>query len=122
MAKHATRMLPVAAAAILLSSGLPSAAEAGWHRGHHHHHGGGYFGMTFLSPPEPIYYPQPVVYYEPPPALPNYDNSAQWGRTVNDNTGRYCREYTSTTSIGGRPASSYGTACMQPDGSWEIQN
>ncbi len=34
---------------------------------------------------------------------------------------RYCREYTKTITVGGKPQEQgYGTACMQPDGSWEI--
>ena len=33
--------------------------------------------------------------------------------------GRYCREYTTTVRIGGEPKQAYGTACRQPDGSWE---
>jgi surface antigen len=33
--------------------------------------------------------------------------------------GRYCREYTTTVRIDGRPQQAYGTACRQPDGSWE---
>ena len=33
--------------------------------------------------------------------------------------GRYCREYTTTVRIGGEPQKAYGTACRQPDGSWE---
>lgn len=32
----------------------------------------------------------------------------------------YCREYTRTVSIGGRLQDAYGTACLQPDGSWMI--
>ncbi|HAC59435.1 RT0821/Lpp0805 family surface protein [Parvibaculum sp.] len=32
----------------------------------------------------------------------------------------YCREYSQTVYIGGRPESAYGTACRQPDGSWQI--
>ncbi len=35
-------------------------------------------------------------------------------------SGRYCREYQNTVYIGGRPQQAYGTACRQPDGSWEI--
>lgn len=31
-----------------------------------------------------------------------------------------CREYTKTINIGGRIQQGYGTACLQPDGSWEI--
>lgn len=34
--------------------------------------------------------------------------------------GRYCRTYTTTAVIGGRPQEGYGTACRQPDGSWKI--
>ncbi len=34
--------------------------------------------------------------------------------------GRYCREFQQSVTIGGRTEQSYGTACMQPDGSWEI--
>lgn len=32
----------------------------------------------------------------------------------------YCREYQHTVYIGGRPQQAYGTACRQPDGSWQI--
>ncbi|WP_281299724.1 MULTISPECIES: RT0821/Lpp0805 family surface protein [unclassified Iodidimonas] len=34
--------------------------------------------------------------------------------------GRYCREYTQSIMVGGEPQTGYGTACRQPDGSWEI--
>ncbi len=33
-----------------------------------------------------------------------------------------CREYTIDARIGGRPETVYGTACRQPDGSWQVQN
>ncbi|MBE0617447.1 MAG: hypothetical protein IH608_05920, partial [Proteobacteria bacterium] len=33
---------------------------------------------------------------------------------------RYCREYTATARIAGEPQQIYGTACRQPDGSWEL--
>ncbi|PKQ04700.1 MAG: hypothetical protein CVT73_12980 [Alphaproteobacteria bacterium HGW-Alphaproteobacteria-12] len=36
--------------------------------------------------------------------------------------GGYCREYSQTVYVGGRPESAYGTACRQPDGSWRIAN
>lgn len=35
-------------------------------------------------------------------------------------TGAYCREYQTTVVVGGRERSAYGTACLQPDGSWAI--
>lgn len=36
--------------------------------------------------------------------------------------GRYCREYQTTVVVGGRESQGYGTACRQPDGSWQIAN
>ena len=44
------------------------------------------------------------------------------GRTYQSQYGGYCREYTQTVYIGGQPQKAYGTACRQPDGSWQIQN
>lgn len=35
-------------------------------------------------------------------------------------SGRYCREFQQTVTIGGRSERAYGTACRQPDGSWEV--
>lgn len=32
----------------------------------------------------------------------------------------YCREYNGQVIVGGRYQQSYGTACMQPDGAWQI--
>lgn len=32
----------------------------------------------------------------------------------------YCREYTRTVNVGGMTQDAYGTACLQPDGSWMI--
>lgn len=32
----------------------------------------------------------------------------------------YCREYTSEADVNGRIQQVYGTACMQPDGTWRI--
>lgn len=36
--------------------------------------------------------------------------------------GTYCREYTQKIVIGGQAQQGYGTACRQPDGSWQIQS
>jgi hypothetical protein len=40
--------------------------------------------------------------------------------SYNNNGGAYCREYTGTIYVGGRPEQGYGTACLQPDGSWQV--
>jgi hypothetical protein len=34
--------------------------------------------------------------------------------------GRYCREFQQKVIVGGHTQEAYGTACMQPDGSWEV--
>lgn len=34
--------------------------------------------------------------------------------------GRYCREFQQTITVDGEEVKGYGTACRQPDGSWEI--
>ncbi|MEQ9449125.1 MAG: hypothetical protein RLN70_09515, partial [Rhodospirillaceae bacterium] len=41
------------------------------------------------------------------------------GRTTD---GRPCREFQQQVMIGGQRQSAYGTACMQPDGSWQVVN
>lgn len=41
-------------------------------------------------------------------------------RTYQAGDGQYCREYEQTVTIGGKPQKSYGTACRQPDGSWQL--
>lgn len=35
-------------------------------------------------------------------------------------SGRYCREFQQTIQVGGKAEHGYGTACRQPDGSWQI--
>ncbi len=43
-------------------------------------------------------------------------------REGNHNDGRYCREFQQTIEIGGKLEKGYGTACRQPDGSWQIMS
>jgi surface antigen len=42
-------------------------------------------------------------------------------RTYQTGTGAYCREFQQTIVVGGETHQAYGTACRQPDGSWQIQ-
>ena len=53
---------------------------------------------------------------------PNTGNSGYTvpTRTYETAPGRYCREYQTTVVVGGRTQSGYGTACRQPDGSWQV--
>jgi hypothetical protein len=36
--------------------------------------------------------------------------------------GRQCREFQQQVTIGGNDEEAYGTACLQPDGSWQVVN
>lgn len=54
----------------------------------------------------------------------NPDSGSQYQvvptQTVQQSDGRYCREYTATAGVNGRNQQTYGRACRQPDGSWQI--
>jgi len=39
--------------------------------------------------------------------------------TYQEADGRYCREYQTAITIDGKPERGYGSACRQPDGSWQ---
>ncbi|MGF1609336.1 MAG: RT0821/Lpp0805 family surface protein [Kiloniellales bacterium] len=41
-------------------------------------------------------------------------------QTYRSGDGRYCREYNTTAVIGSQTQQVYGTACRQPDGSWQL--
>lgn len=43
-------------------------------------------------------------------------------RTYRTTQGTYCREYSQFVVIDGREERAYGTACRQPDGTWQIRN
>ena len=42
-------------------------------------------------------------------------------REGTDAAGNQCREFQQEVTIGGETEQAYGTACLQPDGSWKIQ-
>ncbi len=41
-------------------------------------------------------------------------------RNGTSSTGRYCREFEQTIFVGGRQETAVGTACENPDGTWDI--
>lgn len=43
-------------------------------------------------------------------------------KTISNPNGTVCREYTQTINIGGKSEKAFGTACRQPDGSWQVAN
>jgi len=50
----------------------------------------------------------------------NASGSVMTTRVGASTSGRQCREFQQTVTIGGRSEQAYGTACLQPDGAWEI--
>jgi hypothetical protein len=124
-----------AALAVLTAAAfLPSQASARTHIGF-----GFNFGVPVYPPPPPIVYapppvyyvPPPPVYYVPPPPVVYTSPPAVYAPPppasyapppAAPTAGQYCREYQSTTVIDGKPQPMYGTACLQPDGSWRIVN
>ncbi len=88
---------------------------------------------AYYPPPPPVAYYPPPAYYPPAGApqggtvTPYSGATTPQGGTVTPYSGNAqatgnCREYQTTTTIGGVPRKSYGTACLQPDGSWRLVN
>lgn len=80
-----------------------------------------YYAPTYTTVYEETYEPAyAMTYYAPnyvaPPAPPPLPPAIY----VDDSSGSYCREYSQQIRIGNQVQESYGTACMQPDGSWKI--
>jgi hypothetical protein len=71
--------------------------------------------VIYVAPPDVIYMPAPLPAAPPVPATaasPVYQAT----------DGRYCREYQATITVNGQRQPGFGTACLQPDGSWRIVN
>ena len=118
----------LACAATLVAAAGPAVAGGrnhhdGWrdhgYRHHHfgyrhgHHHGGSGISGLFVwdlgpSPPRRVVAAPPPMIVEPPPIHMRAPPPV------------YCREYSSTAIVDGRPVETWGTACLQPDGSWRI--
>jgi surface antigen len=76
-----------------------------------------------------------LAYQSSQSALENYQvgQTASWNnpdnghsgsvtptKTYQNTQGQYCREYQQTVVVGGERQQAYGTACRQPDGTWQI--
>jgi hypothetical protein len=84
-----------------------------------------YAAPAYVSPPV-VYAPpasstvivtpqQPVVATAPAPV-----QAAQPSSTFTNDAGQTCREYQSTITVGNQQQQAYGTACLQPDGTWRV--
>jgi hypothetical protein len=90
--------------------------------GHHHSHSffalsfgfplgyGPAYGPAYAYPPAYAY--EPYYGYAPYPPPPPQQASGQ----------SYCREFQTTIVVDGRPQDAHGTACQQPDGTWQVVN
>ncbi len=94
---------------------------------------GGY-QQTYVAPLEPA--PPRIIYVEPEIVeyrrveTPVYVEEGFMGpppgerqreRERNRGEKRHCREFTQTIKIDGQTHESYGTACLRPDGTWQIE-
>jgi surface antigen len=81
-----------------------------WNNGHHYghhkkkwkknHHN--YYRNTYYQPEHTYYQTQVIEVSDSQPE-------------------QYCREFNQGITVGGKVQAGYGTACLQPDGSWQIQ-
>ena len=67
--------------------------------------------MMYSDPPPFDYSTSAPNYVAPPAPPPTY---------IDQDAGTYCRPYSQEIRIEGKLQESYGTACLQPDGSWRI--
>jgi len=65
---------------------------------------------SYLAAPFTTRTPRPVV---PSASAPIY---------INQKTQTFCRAYSHNIGTAGAVRESYGTACLQPDGTWHTQN
>jgi len=68
-----------------------------------------------MFPPQNYYVPYQPNYVAPaaPPSPPPMTY-------IDNDSGLYCREFSQTVRVGNKTNESYGTACLQPDGSWHV--
>ena len=87
-----------------------------------------FFGRRVIFvPPPAVYYGRPPAAIYAPPASAYVTPGASVSATpvsppYQAANGLTCREYQSRVVVGGQAQNSYGTACLQPDGSWRIAN
>ncbi len=72
-------------------------------------------GAGIAAPPAYDYTPAHV----PPPPPPSVA-APKMVTYADEETGLYCREYSQAIRIGNRIQESYGTACLQPNGTWRV--
>lgn len=104
------------------------------YRPYRYDHGRGYYnrGRYSYTSYSTTYVPYPVYpayapansYWVDPGSVSNVQVNNYVGQPAAQPVAaqQYCREFNQSVTIGGQVQPSYGTACLQPDGSWAIQN
>ena len=88
--------------------------------GHHSHSS---FALSFGFPLGYGYGYGPAYGYPPPPPPYAYGyGPAYYGPPQQAGGQAYCREFQTTIVVDGQPQNAHGTACQQPDGSWQVVN
>ncbi|MGQ0677108.1 MAG: hypothetical protein ACT4N4_13615 [Rhodospirillales bacterium] len=77
--------------------------------------------VAYAPPPAYVPPPAPPV-YAPPAYEPGYQAAPYNPYAPSQHSQTYCRQYNGTVNIDGKHYPSYGTACLQPDGTWRIVN
>ncbi|MEX0838899.1 MAG: RT0821/Lpp0805 family surface protein [Parvibaculum sp.] len=77
-----------------------------------------YLGQTTYNALETGRTGQPVQWRNPDSG--NYGTVTP--QAAQQYSGQTCREYSQTIYVEGQSQTAYGTACRQPDGSWQIRN
>ena len=94
----------------------------GWH--HRPYYYAPYYGYApYYAPPPVVYAPPPTVIYQMPPvtySAPTVVDAVPASPAYTAPSGQTCREYQTRVQIGSGQQPAYGTACLQPDGSWKI--
>ncbi len=89
----------------------------------------GNYQPTYVAPPAPrprtiyVQEPQQIIQFNRAPqrslSTGSYAGPPSGSKPAN-HQGRHCREFTQNIKIDGQMRESYGTACLRPDGSWQI--
>ncbi|MDX9690225.1 MAG: hypothetical protein EOM37_08705 [Proteobacteria bacterium] len=74
--------------------------------------------IVHVYPVRPIVYESSYIVPTMPVSAPIVVNPSS--PTYYNGYGQMCREYQSSAWVGGAQRQTYGTACLQPDGSWRV--
>jgi uncharacterized protein YcfJ len=145
---HGTGKMAATAVGVVTGGVIGHHVDNGWNSGSHRTSYSAP-NTTYYAQPQPAYVPNYVAPYAPAPSQIVYTQNYGYAdrdedyrrhhhfhrhqmiyaqpvvqrvvvREAEPETVGYCREYTQRVNIGNHVEESYGTACQQPDGSWQI--